>query len=171
MEQPAKLCPICKFSNLPEANFCSHCGAPLSQSSTTLRKSIDEHLAGEEELIESLKRVISGLTEPGIAFYLREGSKPIAVCTEQEFVLGRHSSELTGKEPLVDLSPYDAFALGVSRRHALIRRNGATYEITDLDSSNGTWLDTSRLSPQTPYPFKSGAQIRLGKLVLLIVYR
>jgi len=60
--------------------------------------------------------------------------------------------------------------MGVSRRHAIIRRAEFGFEIIDLTSRNGTWLNEKQLVPNRPYPFASGAQVRLGRMRLLIVY-
>jgi TolB protein len=48
----------------------------------------------------------------------------------------------------------------VSRHHARIRREGATYILTDLGSANGTLVDGTRLS--APHALKQGERIVIG---------
>ena len=51
----------------------------------------------------------------------------------------------------------------VSSHHAQLRALGQGYEIVDLGSSNGTFVNEQRLLPNTPYRLSSGDQIRLGE--------
>lgn len=50
----------------------------------------------------------------------------------------------------------------VSGRHAMIIRWGTRYSITDLGSTNGTFVNGVRLTPRVPHPLKPGDRIRLG---------
>ncbi|MDK1081459.1 MAG: FHA domain-containing protein, partial [Anaerolineae bacterium] len=74
------------------------------------------------------------------------------------------------KEYLVDLTPLDAINLGISRVHAMIRETKDGYQIIDMESSNGTWLENERLVPKKIYPLESGSRIRLGRLNILVFY-
>jgi pSer/pThr/pTyr-binding forkhead associated (FHA) protein len=60
--------------------------------------------------------------------------------------------------------------MSLSRRHALIRRIESGFEVIDLSSTNGTWLNNKRLTPNKPYPFENGAQMRFGLLQILVIY-
>jgi len=106
----------------------------------------------------------------GISFYILRLSRVIVVHTNNEFFIGRDVNEDIWK-PMVDLSEFDGFANGVSRRHALVRPVHHGYEIVDLVSTNGTWLDDQRLIPNKPYPLAPGTQLRVGRERLLIIYR
>src|SRR5579885_2480732 len=55
----------------------------------------------------------------------------------------------------------------VSSHHAEIRSQGQNYEIVDLASSNGTFVNEQRLAPYTPRPLSNGDQIRFGDTVFL----
>ena len=167
-----KFCPHCKRINPKDAIICEHCREPFEpvsdKNSTTLdvdrkTKIFQEDLAGKIEM---------GRREPpaeGLAIYLAKHPQPIAICLEKEFVIGR-LTEATN-ENVVDLSAYKAFDLGVSRRHATIRRAGKGYNIIDLNSSNGTWVNERILPPLQPTPLKSGSQIRLGQMQIYVVFR
>jgi len=56
----------------------------------------------------------------------------------------------------------------ISRRHARIRFSAHGYELEDLNSSNGTWLNGRRLSSFTPTSLSPGDEIRLGTLTLSV---
>jgi len=106
----------------------------------------------------------------GISFYVMRLSKPIVVRSDRDFFIGRDVDEDIWR-PLVDLGELDGYAMGVSRRHAMIRPVERGYEVIDLFSTNGTWLDDQRLIPNKPYPLAPGAQLRLGQERLLVIYR
>ncbi len=93
---------------------------------------------------------------------------PIAVTVDQEFVLGRKADGVS--EALVDLTNPDGFAMGVSRRHAMIRSGENGYVIIDLNSSNGTWFNGKILLPTQQYDLPSGGLIQLGRLKLVVIY-
>jgi phage tail-like protein len=55
----------------------------------------------------------------------------------------------------------------VSRDHAELRRGPQGYALTDLGSTNGTFLNDAQLSPHVPYLLHSGDRIRIGKFQLI----
>ncbi len=57
----------------------------------------------------------------------------------------------------------------VSRHHARIVWDGRRLTISDLDSSNGTFVEGQRLAPHTPTPLTPGAHIRFGPHAEFIV--
>jgi len=73
---------------------------------------------------------------------------------ESEIVLGRDDS--------ADIT---IPAQAVSRRHAKLTRKGDAYEIEDLGSSNGTFVNGQKLSGSRS--LKSGDNIRLGQIITL----
>lgn len=56
--------------------------------------------------------------------------------------------------------PHDS----VSRNHCTVQLNKGVFTITDLGSSNGTFIDGERIKVNKPTNFLSSAQIVLGKL-------
>lgn len=54
----------------------------------------------------------------------------------------------------------------VSSHHAQIRQQGQGYEVIDLGSSNGTFVNEERLMPNVPRALSSGDQIRVGDTIL-----
>ena len=54
----------------------------------------------------------------------------------------------------------------VSRRHARLDLDGANYQITDLDSTNGTYIESERIEPGKSYTWLPGENLRLGEVWL-----
>ena len=73
--------------------------------------------------------------------------------TKDSFVLGSKAGMCDG---------IIGFNKMISRSHCMIRRNGNSYTVTDLHSSNGTYVNKVRLQPDVPYPIKNGDIIRLA---------
>lgn len=106
----------------------------------------------------------------GIVLINLENGQMITTQEEKAFILGRASDEVKTREALVDLTPYGALELGISRNHAMIRRSRGGYQLIDLESSNGTWLENRRLLPKQAYPLQSGDRMRIGRLNILVFY-
>lgn len=75
----------------------------------------------------------------------------------------RGQGEMTiGRDPGCELMLDN---LGVSRRHAQLREVGDCYVIEDLNSTNGVFVDTRRVTTAQVNP---GDEIKIGKFVLTI---
>jgi eukaryotic-like serine/threonine-protein kinase len=55
---------------------------------------------------------------------------------------------------------------GVSRRHARLDRTSRGWSVTDLGSTNGTYLESSRLLPDVPESWGPGQTLRVGSYYL-----
>jgi serine/threonine protein kinase len=64
----------------------------------------------------------------------------------------------------IDLGPYNAVDAGVSRRHARLFRAETGWQIEDLGSLNGTYVNEVKLTPGMPAALKSGDTIRCSHL-------
>ena len=53
----------------------------------------------------------------------------------------------------------------VSRRHARLEYEGGSWHVTDLDSTNGTYLNGTRVPPNVATPLPYGANIRFGAVL------
>jgi pSer/pThr/pTyr-binding forkhead associated (FHA) protein len=73
--------------------------------------------------------------------------------------------------PDIDLTPYQAYASGVSRLHVVVKRDSNRIIIMDLGSSNGTYLNGRRLTPHVEEPLNHGDVIALGKLKIQVLLR
>ncbi|MHC4404614.1 MAG: FHA domain-containing protein, partial [Planctomycetota bacterium] len=84
-------------------------------------------------------------------------------------LLGRESPH-EGYRPDFNMAFYDPDGY-VSRRHAQIIKARNGYFITDLGSSNGTYVNDRPLSPQKPRRLHNGDQIEIGEVVIQFLLR
>jgi hypothetical protein len=171
MSVAENLCPVCKHKNELEAVVCGQCGAtlndPFMDPGAKTKTTDMPALSPEHTRIWSVDK--GAVPESGIAFYINGMFQPAYIDIRGEFVLGRKVG--TTSEGLLDLAPLGAYHLGLSRRHAVIRRTEQGYELMDLGSINGTWLNDERLVPHKPYLLESGSHLRLGQMQLFVLYR
>jgi len=171
MNASGKFCPVCGKENIAMVSVCVHCGAELDEDTATRVMSTPEKLASSQTgLIESSIDV-SLIPEDGIGIHIAGEFKPMYVKINKELTIGRATEAgWADSETILDLSDQNATSLGVSRQHVTIRRTGTGFEVIDLSSRNGTWLNAERLIPNKPYPFPNGSQLRMGQMRLLIMY-
>lgn len=94
----------------------------------------------------------------------------LTVPIQGEVVIGRYDSS-TDYRPELDLSEHAAYQLGVSRKHAILRREGKNLHIVDLGSRNGTYLNGKRLDPQAPHAIHHGDELQIGKITLKLTFK
>jgi hypothetical protein len=165
-----KFCPICKNKNPREAPTCLYCGAALENH--LLDSVIITRNTGTETPAEEMGGLLLNealLPAEGIAIYLSHTARPALISLDREVILGRKTEPT--REAFLDLTNFGGYLLGLSRRHARIRQTTSGYEIVDLGSTNGTWLNNERLVARQPYPLTSGARLRLGRMQLFVLYR
>jgi hypothetical protein len=71
----------------------------------------------------------------------------------------------------LDLTPYGAADRGVSRFHARIHVEDNVLFITDMNSTNGTYIEGVKISPHTSTPLYKGNKLVLGLLPLQVMFR
>jgi hypothetical protein len=163
-----KLCPNCNNENEENASICRHCGAWLEDNPTKLVASLDKAEASSLQMESFIDA--ESIPEDGIGIHVAGETRPLYVPISWQLIIGRTREDISASQAFLDLTDMNAAAMGVSRRHAMIRRNTSGYEITDLSSTNGTWLNDEKLVPNKPYPFASGSQLRIGNMRLLVIY-
>lgn len=87
----------------------------------------------------------------------------------ETMMLGRSDAQ-TGVKPEVDLTPFDAFTKGVSRKHAMITVKNERLMIQDLHSTNGTRLNNVLCKPGEEYRLRHGNEIMLGTVRLQVSF-
>ncbi|XP_068654797.1 FHA domain-containing protein At4g14490-like isoform X2 [Aristolochia californica] len=58
---------------------------------------------------------------------------------------------------------------GISQKHLLIEFNGVNWTISDLDSSNGTFLNESQINALKPFNLSDGDTIKIGERTSFLV--
>lgn len=93
----------------------------------------------------------------------------VQVSLKEIIVLGRADPERNAF-PEIDLTPFDALAKGVSRRHAVIMVRAGKVTVKDLDSTNGTRLNNFELIRGNEYRLRHGDELSLGQLQLQVAF-
>lgn len=151
------------------AMFCAECGAQLIGRDTLTTQSI-----ATENLGMASKRKtgeVSHLVEGENAWanlHLLDTGQVLPLSSRNEFTMGR-ISEGQPIMPDIDLSPYQAYAAGVSRLHAVIKRSAGSVIFMDLGSANGTFLNGNRLAPNAEQILRHGDVISLGKMRIQVL--
>lgn len=146
-------CQSCGYDNPTAARFCSSCGNPLQDRSSSdsteafdLPNDVD---GGEVDLDVDFPEGTFGM------FVVRQGPKKgsrIALDSD-EISIGRH--------PESDIFLDD---VTVSRRHALVRRDGNGYIVHDAGSLNGTYVNQERVEE---LGLTDGDEVQVGKFKLV----
>ncbi len=135
--------------------FCAFCGSkqPLAQHGV------------HSEIYSSRSSATARLVIEGTS----QLEMPAYLLDKSENLIGRRDPT-SNIFPEVDLSKFDP-QTKISRRHARVWRDGTSFLIEDLGSSNGTILlstvsDTLRLTPHQAHPLANGDRIRVGDTTL-----
>lgn len=159
-------CPVCQSKELEGAFFCSECGAQFIQPGTLLH----EEQVGEPDFQFSRIETHSEEEKRSQPMWLRilDNGEMIRLPDWDQITLGRVNE---GQEllPDIDLTPYHAYELGVSRLHAMIVFQKNKPHLIDLSSANGVKVNGVRLTLKIPHELGNGDRIELGKLQLQVL--
>lgn len=171
MEFNEKFCPVCKNKIERKAITCMHCGVSLEDHHwCSPVVTLDSTRLGQFSAKITDSPIDDSLVpEDGIAVYAVGSSEPVYLQIDSELILGRKGDE-PSEDALLDLSELGGYQAGISRRHAMIRKRANGYEIVDLASTNGSWLNDERLVPNKPVPLASGSQLLFGHMQLLVIH-
>ena len=165
------ICTNCQYKNVSGAVFCAECGAQLDGVETLVTQAItDEQIEEELKKRSARPEPVSAPSNSWISLHLMDSGKILPLASRNEFTLGR-LSEGQPIMPDIDLTPYQAYASGVSRLHAVVKRDNNRVAVMDLGSSNGTYVNGRRLNPHTEESLSHGDIVALGKLKIQILLR
>ncbi len=153
----AVFCGFCGQKIVATDLFCAFCGAKQPIAQQGVHSEIYAHPSMTARLL------IMGTSEL---------ESPAFSLEKDDNLIGRRDP-MSNIFPEVDLSKYDP-QTKISRRHARIWREGNSFLVEDLGSSNGTVLmpalsDVMRLVPHQPHALTSGDQLKLGDTTLHFV--
>ena len=167
-------CPNCKSINIPGTVFCLECGSQLLHGDTLVTQSINTSQMHETYAERQPQRQakISPQVEltTWASLHLLDTGQVFPLADRNEFTLGR----ISDNQPImpdIDFSAFQAYANGVSRLHAVLKRIGSRIIIMDLGSANGTYLNGRRLGPNLEHALNHGDIISLGKLKIQILLK
>lgn len=105
-----------------------------------------------------------------VAIHVLGAPMPIVIPpTSRVVTLGR-DTKVGQPTADVDFAAFNAYEKGVSRVHAMLRREQDTLTIEDLQSGNGTHVNGKLLIPTWHYVVHHGDEVRLGRLVTNIYF-
>jgi len=154
---PFEPCPVCGYPTNPGDVYCENCGVQLTSVAV-----------GQRNAREVIIEPVSLHEPPTFAIHLVVHSSNAGITLDMdrnEWLVGR-SDPVRGIFPDVDLDPHGGNESGVSRRHArLVVQEGRRF-ISDMNSTNFTFLNGEKLQPGRLYPLKNEDKIRFGLLAL-----
>lgn len=86
-----------------------------------------------------------------------------------EYLIGWYDGS-AAQAPDIDLQAVQGSTNGVSRRHAILRTVNGEWTITDLSSTNGTFLNEAPLAPNHVTTLRDKTRIRLGNITIFFRY-
>ncbi len=104
-----------------------------------------------------------------LVLMIRGVTRRVVITENLSIVLGRSDANVRFN-PDVDLTPYGASELGVSRAHARMHIANSQLYITDLGSTNGTFVAGKKLTPNEPQIIRPGDELLLGRLAISIQF-
>jgi pSer/pThr/pTyr-binding forkhead associated (FHA) protein len=149
-------CPQCGHQNPPTANFCSSCGTDLDESdhtsSTTMTVTVP--VDGTAEDVEvALNELPPGV---GMLVVTRGPNSGSRFALDEPLVTaGRHPDSIIFLDDIT-----------VSRRHAEVRKVGDGYQVADVGSLNGTYLNRQRVEEAELH---DGDEVQIGTFKLLFL--
>jgi len=169
------LCNNCKHQNVDGTVFCSECGSQLSGGEALTTQNIattELHKVSREPVKkdDDDKYQPFDASDAWGSLHLLDTGHVIPLAQKNEFTLGR-ISEGQPIMPDIDLSAYQAYAAGVSRLHAVIKRAAHHMIFMDLGSANGSFINGKRLPPNEEQQLSHGDVVALGKMKIQILLK
>jgi hypothetical protein len=150
-------CPECGFQNPEAANYCSKCGALLhtdeSGGETTMTFT-------PEDTDDEAGEILDDVGVKGPALVVRSGGGRAG-----ETFVPESERTMVGRSPDCDIFLDD---VTVSRKHALILRNGDSFRVEDQGSLNGTFVNRKRIETAD---LSDGDEVQIGKYRLTFLMR
>ncbi len=144
-------CLECNAENFEGALYCENCGADL------------EGIIASDNSDNSSQEEFFPVSGPAMKLVLADTGEEIGLPEKEEIFVGREDPA-SSIFPDIDTTPYNGEEDGVSRKHAKIFQQGSEYYIEDLNSINSTFLNKTKLEPNSPNVMADGDELILGRL-------
>ncbi|MDH5508497.1 MAG: FHA domain-containing protein [Anaerolineae bacterium] len=166
------VCPNCHHSEIEGSLFCSECGTSLITQDGLSTAAIPGGAVrlADEKNIAPPKPPPSVAVDADASLHIVRTGQILPLIGREEYTIGR-VSEGQSILPDIDLTPYEAFTLGVSRLHATLKITNDALSIIDLGSSNGTRVNNLKITPHKEHSVNHGDIIALGQLKIQALVR
>jgi pSer/pThr/pTyr-binding forkhead associated (FHA) protein len=154
---PEVFCNQCGHANPQHANFCSSCGEPLGARRDDRTQTQSVPITGDDATDHEVSLALDELSEGQGLLVVRRGPG-----SGSRFALDRDVITI-GRHPQSDIFLDD---VTVSRRHAEVVRSAEGYEVRDVGSLNGTYLNRERLDSA---PMVNGDELQIGRFKLVFL--
>ena len=160
------VCAKCGHENETGFGRCVKCSAPLPIEDAATNQISTQTMPDKAPLLPS---AVMDMPDETVIFYFLGSKEPLRVQPRPEIVIGR--AVMGETESVVDLTPFGAVEKGVSRRHAKLMFADSKYQLVDLESTNGTWVNEQKLKPNEPQVLRSTDMVRFGNLQLFVYFK
>ncbi|MBQ7529017.1 FHA domain-containing protein [bacterium] len=147
----SSVCPSCGSANAAGSRFCDECGASLNGVPSPAPVSVSEPVPAPApvpaQVVANPRIVMPGGVEINLV--------------KDETLMGRNSP-MDGIFPEIDLTEVDPESY-VSRRHGHILRQEGKFIYEDIGSSNGSFVNGTKLQPRIQVELHNGDILRLGR--------
>lgn len=120
-----------------------------------------------EEEIQTPRQQVFDPAAMHLGLFIMETQNKMVKVVDDELIVGRADS-VTDYMPDIDLTPYGAYRLGLSRQHAVIYEENKTLLVKDMNSRNGTFVNGAAVPAGGTLPLHDGDVLRFGNLSLRV---
>jgi pSer/pThr/pTyr-binding forkhead associated (FHA) protein len=135
--------------------YCENCGSDLVEAESMPSVETEE--------------VIIPVDGPSVKLIVSTTGDEIYLPEKEEIVIGREDP-VSAIFPDIDTTPYGGEEDGVSRQHAKIFHRDDQFYVEDLDTVNCTFLNKTKIEPESPLPLTNGDELMLGRLKFNVVF-
>ena len=158
----SQVCPSCQKNYRKGELVCPHCAFVFDRSGRT-------GFVGNNTLTHQKSMPTGEVSLPDqMPIVLEIDGKAVTLPPRELLIVGRKSQVDGDVQPDVALNDYDAELHGVSRHHVRIKRKGGLIFVTDLGSTNGTYLNGRKMTAQSERLLRSGDEIHLGRMKVVV---
>ncbi|HIE54565.1 MAG TPA: FHA domain-containing protein [Chromatiaceae bacterium] len=163
-------CKDCGAEQIAGTLFCSECGGFMLDESGSVETDV---LPFSEFAFHAPPRPLSpdnlqtAANPTKVTIVIPGSRRRLQLDMTDEIRIGRSTPDTVLE---LDLTEDQAAELGVSRIHAVIKASDNGLVLLDLDSTNGTYLNSYRIPSRQPYPLHSGDEIRFGDLLIHLFF-
>ncbi|HEU4328356.1 MAG TPA: FHA domain-containing protein [Roseiflexaceae bacterium] len=135
--------------------------ARLEQEQERIIALLEQHRADLLIVRGEYEKLVNPVVAPACELVLPDNRRIALDPNKGEYVLGSQDAD-TRSVPDIDLMMFGGLNSGISRRHTSLRYEGGAWLVSDLGSTNGTFVNDRQLPAHSPFVLQDKSVIRLG---------